>query len=395
MGSSEDKQWASKYLLDPLTAPAPSEETGPGAYHFATSTPHRKPVPTTSVRSSTGSSARTEKTTPSVSVRSSNNPYRASAAASYPSPPLSASPRTERFPTYDGSHTPSNRLSAGQASTEIPTSTNGVSGSTTTGTINRSRRTSSLTQRHEGDQTHRPLDMLRASTKAANRSPHLRKTHHVGADTIDSLDNVAGGPYHHEGPYDATLLARNLSHKVAPVAAVSASNEETLKATPREKIQDSLEKHYPLDGVARVPPGVADRDGRIYQYQEGSDMMIDGQPEGGAYKRWPGVNYHPDDLKGKGEPSYSIERALKSHKSSHRRNVSDGNATGGIEMMANPRSANRPGMQHRPSSASDVGVKAADEGQGYSNWEGGLSRSQSAAGKLRKRIGSLRIRHRD
>ena len=134
--------------------------------------------------------------------------------------------------------------------------------------------------------------MVRASEKAAHRSPHLRKKHHVGADSIDSLDTIAGSAYHHEGPYDATLLARNIAPKNAPIEALSASNEEALKATPQEKIQDSIEKHYPLDGIATVPPGTADRYGRTYQYQEGTDMMIENQPEGGAYKRWPGVVCH-------------------------------------------------------------------------------------------------------
>ena len=242
-----------------------------------------------SVRSSTASTAQSEKPTPSVSVRSSNNPYRSNGAASYPSPPSSASPRNERFPKFDGTYSPSNRLSSDQASTQIPISTGGVASSTTSQGTNRSRRTSSLTQRHSGDQTHRPLDMLRASEKAAHRAPHLRKKHHVGADRIDNLDNIAGGAYHHEGPYDATLLARNMSSKSAPIDAVSATNAETLKATPKEKIQDSIEKHYPLDGIAITPPGMADRYGRTYQYEEGTDMMIEGQPEGGAYKRWPGV----------------------------------------------------------------------------------------------------------
>ncbi len=40
-------------------------------------------------------------------------------------------------------------------------------------------------------------------------------------------------------------------------------------------------------------------------------MMISGNPEGGAYKRWPGVQYLDSDVKGKGEPSYSLEKALK------------------------------------------------------------------------------------
>ena len=129
--------------------------------------------------------------------------------------------------------------------------------------------------------------MIKRDAKLANRHPHLRKKHIVGSDTIDRMDTLGG--FHHDGPYDATLLARNTSHRDSPVEAVSATNEETLRATPREMIQDSVKKHRPLDGVAMVPPGMEDRYGNVYNYQEGADMMIENSPEGGAYKRWPGV----------------------------------------------------------------------------------------------------------
>lgn len=77
----------------------------------------------------------------------------------------------------------------------------------------------------------------------------------MGPDSIDSLDNIGPGAYHHGGPYDATLLARNTSSAFSPVEAVKGSNEEALKATPTENIQDSIARHRPLDGVATVPPG--------------------------------------------------------------------------------------------------------------------------------------------
>ena len=135
--------------------------------------------------------------------------------------------------------------------------------------------------------SHRPLDQIRSQNKTANRAPHLRKKHIPGADTIDSLDrSVFGGAYHHEGPYDATLLARNTSYQSSPVAAVSESNQEALKATPREKIQDSLVKKVPLSGVADIPPGMAGIDGRVMNYKEGADLMREPDAQGGAYKRW-------------------------------------------------------------------------------------------------------------
>ena len=147
------------------------------------------------------------------------------------------------------------------------------------------RRGSSLGARFPGDQSHRPLDIIRHDTKLANRAPHLRKKHIPGTDTIDDLDNV-GFAYHHEGPYDATLLSRNLSGPNSPIAAVQSTNAEALKATPRENIEDSLKKHRPLDGVALVPPGMTDLSGNRLEYEEGTDLMIE---NGGNYKRWPGV----------------------------------------------------------------------------------------------------------
>lgn len=75
--------------------------------------------------------------------------------------------------------------------------------------------------------------MITQDAKHADRAPHLRKKHHVGPDSIDRLDNLTGA-YHHEGPYDATLLARNTSYTSSPIQAVSATNQEALKATPRK-----------------------------------------------------------------------------------------------------------------------------------------------------------------
>jgi hypothetical protein len=134
--------------------------------------------------------------------------------------------------------------------------------------------------------SHRPLDQIRSYNKAANRAPHLRKKHIPGADTIDSLDRSIFGAYHHEGPYDATLLARNISYQSSPVAAVRESNEAALRATPRERVQDSLVKKVPLSGVAVIPPGMAGLDGKVMEYEEGADLMREPDAQGGAYRRW-------------------------------------------------------------------------------------------------------------
>ena len=258
---------ASRYLLDPLTAPEPSQETGPGTHHNIK-------------LAHTGGSTKSRSTITTVEDKqrpsASNRPISGSGRNSYPSPPGSASPspRKAKFPSTREAFTGSDVAStAARSSSEIPTSTTGR------------RRNSALSSRFDGDQSHRPLDIIKRDVKIANRAPHLRKKHHVGADSIDQLGSV-GGAYHHEGPFDATLLAKNLSYKSSPVEAVRDTNLEALKATPREMIQDSIARHRPLDGVASVPPGMADENGRVYNYREGTDLMIE---DGGNYKRWPGV----------------------------------------------------------------------------------------------------------
>jgi hypothetical protein len=133
------------------------------------------------------------------------------------------------------------------------------------------------------------LEIIRKDSKKAHRSPHLRKKHQPGPDIIDRLDPVIGGrPYHHEGPYDAALLSRNTRPEYSPVAALRDSNQEALKATPPENIKDALERHRPLDGVAAVPPGLPDRFGRTYNYEEGADLLHEDAGDGPGYKRWAG-----------------------------------------------------------------------------------------------------------
>ncbi|KAJ4413524.1 hypothetical protein N0V85_003526 [Neurospora sp. IMI 360204] len=187
----------------------------------------------------------------------------------------------------------------------------------------RPRRSSSLRERYPGDMSHRPLAMLERDYRAANRAPNLHNPRHQQPiDIIDTLDLTGPGrgvTYHHDGPYDATMASRNRNKKYSPVEAVKDTNMEDLRATPREYVQDSLVKHVPLQGTAVVPPGMQDLAGRTMDYQEGIDLMREGATSGNAYKRWDGYRYHPDDLKGKGEPSYTIEKQLKDHKASSSR----------------------------------------------------------------------------
>ncbi|KAJ6172158.1 hypothetical protein N7470_001225 [Penicillium chermesinum] len=108
----------------------------------------------------------------------------------------------------------------------------------------------------------------------------------VRPDIIDQLDDATGFSYHHEGPYDAARPERNRVSNLSPLDAVKESNEEALRATPRDKIVDCLHSHRPLDGTAFFPPGTTDRDGQVYNYEEGTNMMN----EYGNFMRLPGTS---------------------------------------------------------------------------------------------------------
>ncbi|MCJ1468873.1 hypothetical protein MMC07_007503 [Pseudocyphellaria aurata] len=441
METSEDKLWASRYLLDPLTAPEPSQETGPGTHHNTTSVNSSRPQ-------SSGSSAHNQTTSPrarhtSGGMRTSISPppaYKAprqdrsshrehlpasgigsSTQRNSPSQPLTITPastggqsysqrqstdrastaiptsttgHSSHFSGFDDNQAFSQRQSTDRASTAIPTSTTGrsshisgfddkqafsqrsstaVASVTPSSSITGRPRSISLRSRFDGDQSHRPLEIIKRDTQLANRAPHLRKKHHVGADAIDVLDTIGGG-YHHGGPFDATLLARNTAYKSSPIAAVRDTNSEALKATPREMVYDSIRAHRPLDGVAMVPPGELDRNGQIYHYEE-TNLMVE---DGGDYKRWPGVTYLPTDIKGKGEPSYSLEKALKENEtnSARRRRVTSEGANA-IE-LTNPRP--------RAASSSALESNPAKQDLTYSEWEGNLSRTsgRNSGGLLRR-----------
>ncbi|KAH8883834.1 hypothetical protein GQ53DRAFT_608189, partial [Thozetella sp. PMI_491] len=176
-------------------------------------------------------------------------------------------------------------------------------------------RSSSLRERFPNDPTVRPLDMLRREYRAADRAPHLHNRHRKQpSDTIDKLDLSGGVPHHHEGPFDAASHARNRDKPNAPADAVRVSNLEALKATPRAFVLDSERKHVPLQGTAIIPPGQPDFTGNIMDYVEGTDMQRTNDASGGPMGRWDVVHYLDEDLKGKGEPSYTVEKQLKERK---------------------------------------------------------------------------------
>jgi Pal1 cell morphology protein len=213
-----------------------------------------------------------------VRARASSNPT--SSRGSYPNTPTSAaSPRQANYRQDAFAAYADDSPRAGKGKSPGPPNSSKLASKTRS-------RGSSLGERFPGDRSGQPLDILRRESKRASRASHLKKKHIPGTDVIDKLDVVPGRTYHHEGPYDATLLARNTSWESSPVAAVQGTNEEALKATPRENIIDAVERHRPLDGTAYIPPGGHDRFGRVYDYEEGSNMMIE---NGGNYKRWPEI----------------------------------------------------------------------------------------------------------
>ncbi|KAJ4297011.1 hypothetical protein N0V88_003927 [Collariella sp. IMI 366227] len=248
--------------------------------------------------------------------------------------------------------------------------------------------------------SHRPLAMLERQHRAADKAPHLHNRHRrQPSDTIDSLDHSGPLPdvtYHHEGPFDATMKARNINKKYAPVEAVKETNMEALKATPAEYVQDSLQKHVPLQGTAVVPPGMRDLSGRTMEYEEGADLMREGDAAGGAYKRWDHVRYRDDDLKGKGEPAFSYDQ-------SHREKTRGKQQATGSEVYyeMQPTSASR--GTHGTDKGKETGahvrqrsVSNADQLQpGYEEaGSSGLQRSNTTgkglASSLKRRFGSLR-----
>ncbi|KAK8122321.1 protein kinase protein [Apiospora sp. TS-2023a] len=315
-------------------------------------------------------------------------------------------------------------------------------------------RSGSLSQRFPGDMSHRPLEQIKRETKVAHRSHHLRKTTLPRNDPIDTLDNILGHSYHHEGPFDATLASRNANKKYAPLEAVKGTNEEALKATPRELVQDSLTKHVPLHGTANIPPGMSDMSGRRMSYEEGTDLQRERFASGGPSRRYDDVvsqqdsltldihgrplpmstnvalnndcnistiveedeepdtsnvnitaqsqanescqDYHPDDLKGKGEPSYTLERAFK-----HGKSASVGDGPGVYEMQP------RDGAKSSPHKNGDVMVRQRSRSSSFGEGPSGSAAratatdspfggsSSSSPGKrittgLKKRIGSIR-----
>ncbi|KAI8685083.1 hypothetical protein NCS57_00176300 [Fusarium keratoplasticum] len=407
MEESRDKQWAKAYILDPLTAPEPNQETGIGASHNLSAQ-----LRNISLENSSPSPSQDRSEDRKHKHRSSSHSHR---HRSYPTPPTSASPTRSDFhpsnpfsdsaasrrahsskslsppnsPPADSRRYPPNSAVTRSSSARVPQQSSlrpppVHHRSFSAGNCDISRKPS-LNQRFPGDMSHRPLEILRKEARAADRAPHLRRKQLPVTDTIDALDTI-GGTYHHGGPYDATLASRNRNKLYSPVAAVQDSNNEAIRATPREYIEDSLRRHIPLQGTATIPSGEQDFRGDTIEYEEGADLMREPDAVGGAYKRWDGIKYHPDDLKGKGEPSYTYEKDLKEKKRLRRGEPVE------YELSSGMKSSKRPPFSHHRSFSESPRSAPSQDGASDGN---GLRRNNSTgrhrlSDGLRRRFGSIR-----
>ncbi|KAJ5999920.1 hypothetical protein N7481_000329 [Penicillium waksmanii] len=211
---------------------------------------------------------------------------------------------------YTYTYTPSTRRSSSSSSSNSTShfgSNNPYARLTTSSphnTTTYNRRSTPISLSDWSPDTHHQAE--RERKRNSTSSIPRRRTHRyprtsqlVNPDIIDQLDDVTNYSYHHEGPYDAVCPERNRISQRSPLEAVRESNEEALRATPRDKIIDCLNSHRPLDGVAFFPPGETDRCGQTYSYEEGTNMMNDY----GNFMRTPGQKFTDDDFKN--DPFYN------------------------------------------------------------------------------------------
>ncbi|KAK4202510.1 hypothetical protein QBC40DRAFT_294776 [Triangularia verruculosa] len=474
-GLPGDKQWASKYLLEPLYEPEPSQVCATRFTPLPPSPPSSTKSSTTPIHSAVGSIRRKFQHTRNPSYTEGDEeeqPFlrrllsRTSSIRSTrstlslnkhlpPSPPAvgrtlsnrSAVPsrpahsrnwsqgtilsRTSSVATSPSNldSTPDSSIArSSKMSNQFPPSTAFPTTRNRSSSLNHPpppseesfpiRRGNSLRlkDRYPGDQSHRPLAMIASDHRAANRHARSRPAsshNRPYADPIDQLDQSSPfATYHHSGPYDPTLIPYNTNKKYSPLEAVKSSNNEAIKATPVEFVKDSLEKHVPLQGTAVVPPGERDflTGRRMGEYEEGADLMREPSAGGGAYKRWPGVEYREGDLKGKGEGWYTggaeeeARRAAKQRGGYLARSIS-GDGKGGVYEMQPQRGLMASGSEEKNGNVRQR-QRVVDEEGSYmlpeqveeEPYHGGLERSKSGrasgglGGKLRRKIGSLRGR---
>ncbi|KAK6336501.1 hypothetical protein TWF696_002051 [Orbilia brochopaga] len=243
--------------------------------------------------------------------RYSNNPYREALLEAEnrenQSPPSSPAPQMQRSPTN-----PFRRVSQNMSPSPSPSPPHH--------------------HHHQSRHHSHPPPQYRSVQRGDGpRTPHKRRSKHdvkprpsgqrgSPADTIDQLDTSFGlFTFHHEGPYDATLSHRNRNPMKSPVQATRYGNAMALRATAPQDIENSIQFGRPLDGVALFPPGTQVANGAVLQYEE-----YDVNRKDGNFRRYPGIKYRDEDLKGKGIEGYDGDLADKQRKEEekHRRGKS-------------------------------------------------------------------------
>ncbi|RPA89348.1 hypothetical protein L873DRAFT_1832012 [Choiromyces venosus 120613-1] len=218
-------------------------------------------------------------------------------------------------------------------------------------------------------------ELMDPSPPYSSQKSRRRPSFIPGPDTIDRLDNgVFGGHYHHEGPYDSTLLARQNGPR-PPVEALRESNAAALAATPMANILDSLEKHKPLQGTAMVAPGTKLPNGEFIGDYEEYDMMRQGP--GGSYRRYSGFNYPKEDLKGKGEPGFTQDLLDKQRKAERKMRKPEAQ---GVYQMVPQTNSGKPVRITRGRSSS-VSYQTTSNNPAFQSDSGSLGRSKSSASR--------------
>lgn len=131
---------------------------------------------------------------------------------------------------------------------------------------NRSDQSTSVSSRHS-----RPDWADRYVTACTDYNRYTRGNQ----DIIDSLDHTAIFSYHHEGPYDALSRARNRNQHLSPLQALENQTAGPSNQKRKEDGSDSPNSHRPLPSQPLYPPGTVDREGRVYDIEEGANLMFD------------------------------------------------------------------------------------------------------------------------
>ena len=160
-----------------------------------------------------------------------------------------ASPRTRL------SHSPS--TSTRRSINQGPASTANSLGTTLTHTSSVSTRKSTR-QRPESPATNLGTRLSHSSSPSIN----------WGQDLIDSLDDTAD-PYHHDGPYDPANPALN-KKGLSPIEAFGTTEHSHACGSQTKHIEHRYIPSQPLH-----PPGTMDSEGRISQFEAGTNIMCD------------------------------------------------------------------------------------------------------------------------